>query len=72
MNKYNKIQEKKLLEKKVQIIKENYPQSEWTSKQKAKVKALDDINYILAKEKDCFSSIKKVYYFDIEDEWATI
>jgi hypothetical protein len=35
----------KSLEKEVQIIKENYPMSEWTPDQKAKVKALADFQY---------------------------
>ena len=36
---------RKELEKKVQIIKENFPQSEWTPEQKATVKALDDFKF---------------------------
>ena len=33
------------LKKKVKIIRENYPKSEWTPEQKAMVKALDDFTY---------------------------
>lgn len=41
---YNSTYRKKL-ERDVQIIKENYPKSEWTEEQKAKVKALKDFRY---------------------------
>ena len=37
--------EHKKLQEKVQIIKENYPMSEWTPEQKATVKALDDFRF---------------------------
>lgn len=37
--------ERSLLERDVKIIKENYPKSEWTVQQKAKVKALEDFEY---------------------------
>jgi len=33
------------LEQQVKIIKENYPKSEWTPEQKAKVKTLKDFEY---------------------------
>jgi len=33
------------LEKECQIIKENYPKSEWTPQQKASIKALDDFTW---------------------------
>lgn len=37
--------ERKQLSKRVQAIKENFPQSEWTPEQKAEVKLLDDMNF---------------------------
>jgi hypothetical protein len=43
-SKYNNFLRKDL-EKKVKIIKENFPKSEWTEEQKATVKALDDFEY---------------------------
>lgn len=36
---------RKRLEREVQIINENYPKSEWTPEQKAKVKALEDFRF---------------------------
>jgi len=33
------------IEKEVKVIRENYPKSEWTPEQKAKVKALEDFQY---------------------------
>ena len=43
-SKYN-TSHRKNLEKQVQIIKENFPKSEWTEEQKATVKALKDFKY---------------------------
>lgn len=36
---------KQKLERDVKIIRENYPMSEWTPQQKAKIKALEDFQY---------------------------
>lgn len=45
------------LNKEVKIIKENYPQTEWTPEQKAKVKKLENINFWLSE------------YYDYQDDW---
>lgn len=41
----------------VQILKENFPQSEWTPDQKAQVKALEDYEFVLS------------HPYDYEDDW---
>ena len=45
------------LRKEVQIIKDNFPQSEWTPEHKAKVKALEDYDF------------RASLYYDYEDDW---
>lgn len=40
------------LRKTVRAIRENFPQSEWTEEQKAKVKLLDDKQYIMSSRYD--------------------
>lgn len=45
------------LRKEVKIITENFPKSEWTEEQKAKVKKLEDINYWKSRD------------YDYEDDW---
>jgi arginine decarboxylase-like protein len=45
------------LRKEVNIIKENFPKSEWTPEQKAKVKALDDYDF------------RASLHYDYEDDW---
>jgi len=40
------------LQRQVKIIKENYPISEWTDEQKAKIKTLEDYEFILNTEYD--------------------
>jgi hypothetical protein len=42
----------KELERRVKIITENYPQSEWTPEQLASVKVLHDLNYALEHDYD--------------------
>ena len=42
----NNSYERNELERKVKDIKENFPQGEWTSEQKATVKKLDDLNFL--------------------------
>ena len=41
----------------VQVLKENFPQSEWTPDQKAQVKALEDYEFVLS------------HPYDYEDDW---
>lgn len=43
-SKYN-TSERLRLEREVKIIQENYPMSEWTPEQKAKIKCLEDFRY---------------------------
>lgn len=45
------------LRREVSVIKENFPQSEWTPEQKAKVKALEDYDF------------RARLYYDYEDDW---
>ena len=41
----------------VQVLRENFPQSEWTPDQKAQVKALEDYEFALS------------HPYDYEDDW---
>jgi len=45
------------LRREVQVIVENYPKSEWTPEQQARVKALEDLVFALSRQ------------YDYEDEW---
>ena len=45
------------LRREVKAIKENFPKSEWTEEQKAKVKKLDQYEYIIERD------------YDYEDDW---
>ena len=59
------------LEKKVLIIKENYPASEWTPEHKATIKALKDIKYKLSNPYDYYDDEEDEDYDDEEDEDGT-
>lgn len=57
VRKGNYLGEKSDLEKEIKIIKENYPKSEWTEEQKAKIKRYDDLTFWESRE------------YDYEDDW---
>lgn len=47
----------KRIEREVAVIKENFPKSEWTPEQKAKVKVLEDVRY------------RASLHYDYNDDW---
>jgi hypothetical protein len=55
--KHNKHYSYEQLMHECQVIRENYPQSEWTSEQKEKMKRLENAQYQMSRE------------YDYEDQW---